>query len=592
MPSYMPNPQILIIVTHSGTDYYLSAKNTVVIRIENGFDTATVLLDNQGSETYLDKATENDAIEIKVKDASENSWTTIFKGVIDVANPSLMNTTGDLLTLKCAGAGYGLAQTACGQEYGTQSKYPTLDTIAEIITDATHGILPAFTNKILEGGASGFSYTNTVETIAGTITFYSSPYKPCMNVINDLCDLVTALKDGSAGPHWIVTTGSKFLLATIASHHVDIAAEGWTTYYGGSQSAATLEQGKDFLTSGFNTMRPEANYVLHYGVLRKPPRDIWSEGNAADWTGEMIISDEETIVKVGDYSLKCDDNGGLALTARYSFTDLDLTKLGSFRNPPLVSYWKHKMGAVGVVYVILAHNDLNNYFYHTVFNNDSTLNIWSKDDIVVGPYAEDGVWTVGAGAPSWTNINRFIIQHVTANQVTYWDDIRFEGLICRAAYNSDNITDRKAKMKTIIDNVGKDDSGSTSDNTGTIALLTYADLLKMQSTPTIAQVVTCMIKDLLPGQLLHIHGEKKIGGSFNIDKDMRVSKLTHYINEQGFTTVSDVTDDLANSTIRTAHNDWNTIFQAVRPDYQDRQATNIKAGEVDLDVPILAVDYA
>jgi hypothetical protein len=124
-----------------------------------------------------------------------------------------------------------------------------------------------------------------------------------------------------------------------------------------------------------------------------------------------------------------------------------------------------------------------------------------------------------------------------------------------------------------------------------MAQMAYAELLKAQSTPTIGQFTVSMIKDLLPGQLLHIHAQKRAVGTFAIDMDMRVLEFEHQISDQGFKTQVTVSSDVLNSSARTRYNDWNTIFQSVRPDMQDRQASSIKAGDMDIRITKLEKDY-
>ena len=79
-----------------------------------------------------------------------------------------------------------------------------------------------------------------------------------------------------------------------------------------------------------------------------------------------------------------------------------------------------------------------------------------------------------------------------------------------------------------------------------------------------------------------------------MDTDFRCIALSHLIvpKSKVYNTTLTLTTDLTNSSFRSRVNSWNTVAQALRPEFQDRQATNIKAGDVDIDVPILGVDYA
>jgi hypothetical protein len=146
----------------------------------------------------------------------------------------------------------------------------------------------------------------------------------------------------------------------------------------------------------------------------------------------------------------------------------------------------------------------------------------------------------------------------------------------------------------ITDNVGKDDT--FIDDTGMIAQLAYGELLRAQKTSLVGTFTTPMIKDLLPGEFLHLHARKRLNGTFAIDSSstsgpFRVPLLTQNIVKGGFTTTIHVTNDVTNSRSRNAFTDMNTVMANMRPEFQNRQATNIKAGTVDVNVPILETDY-
>lgn len=592
-------PEAKIVITHSGTDYTFQNEGytqIVVRRNENGFDTATVYFEDTAAKNWQAKIDKGDAIAIYQKDRSNSSWVTLLKGMVRLVAPFLPN---DLLRLECDGAGYGFGETVCGEEYGVESSNSSLDTIKEILTDATYGVVPKWVNKILGSGtSSGYSYDSTnVETITGAIKYVAFPYKPNHKVVGDLCDLVTAIKAGSAGPHWIVDTDDNFRLKTIGS----TGDASWTKYYGGSQAEATLEQGKHLVNFTFQQLAPEANYILYYGILRKPAADYLTEGDTTHlqniWgtANNLNIASEGSIVKVGSTSLKTygQVTAGQAFYPSTKDAGWDFTQIGSEKNPPTFEYYNY-IGATwgGQTTFIALCDDGSNYFYKD-FQNDTTGR-WNKHSRIIGPYYRKGVdWDV-QGSPSWTDIDYILIYHALAGSAIcteYWDDMHFEGLICRGAKDSTQITSEKLKTKVIIDDVGKDDSMTQTDDSGTIARLAYVELLRRSSSPLIGSVTVPIIPDLLPGQFLHTHAKKKSDGSFRIDKDMRVTRAVHNISMNGFTTNIRITDDLTNSHPRSAFNDMNKVLSDMRPEWQDRQATNIKAGSVDLTVAILETDY-
>jgi hypothetical protein len=97
--------------------------------------------------------------------------------------------------------------------------------------------------------------------------------------------------------------------------------------------------------------------------------------------------------------------------------------------------------------------------------------------------------------------------------------------------------------------------------------------------------------NLLPGQQLHVKAKKKVDGTFSIDKHFRVYRLTQAFSADGFISRCEVTDDLLNSHPRMPYNDVNKVLQSIRPEFQDRQATSIKTGVMDIYVPRLEKDY-
>ena len=599
----MSCPQIQTTVTHSAVDRVIDTLSAKIIRIENGFDTATIVFSNSlgiGSFYYSDYVAAGDAIKVEIKDSSEAAWTTVFNGIIKIPLPSL-SMNGNFLTVKCEGTGYGFGATVCAQEYGSTSRNPSLDTISEILTDATNGILPKWVNKILGSATdSGFAYTNTVENIAGTIPFISFPYKPNHKAIDDVCDILTALKAGAAGPHWIVTTGSKFLLTTIANHSAGIIAEGWNTYYGGSIVAATLVEGEDFIEHSFQKLSPEANYIIYYGNWSRPANcDAWTENNSGSWAATACaIADESGAgnYRVNSTSIKITPNHAVnPWAAAYPSTMNWSYDFSSFReyNVPTFNFWI-KRGATADMDVRLCTNGGGTFDYTLQPGPLAAAATWYHINLPVGNYyktAGSEIWTDSGG--DWSDIDFVAFLGSAANGINvYVDGMHFGGAaVCRVAKNSTSITANKLKVKVITDNIGKDDSLVATDATGTMAQMAYAELLKAQTTPTIGTFQTSMIKDLLPGQLLHIHAQKRADGTFVIDMDMRVLELEHQISDQGFKTQVTVSSDVTNSSARSRYNDWNTIFQSVRPEFQDRQAASIKAGGMDIRITKLEKDY-
>jgi hypothetical protein len=77
------------------------------------------------------------------------------------------------------------------------------------------------------------------------------------------------------------------------------------------------------------------------------------------------------------------------------------------------------------------------------------------------------------------------------------------------------------KIKVITDNIAKDDSLVASDDTGVMARMAYAELLRAQTTPMTGTFTTPIAPDALAGQLIHVHAKKKSDGTFAIDKNFK-----------------------------------------------------------------------
>lgn len=606
MPTYMTQPTTKL--TIATVEYQMKCPNIIVDRVENGMDTATVILTDVDAANFESNVDEGDAISVEVKDKNDASWIKIFNGVVTVCVASLNSQEGSLIKLKCDGAAYGFKRTSCGQEYGAESPLSTMDTIKEIVEDATYGIVDKWVERYLDLGSSGYSYTTSVETITGTINYAYFPYKPCNQAVNDLCDLVTAIKAGAAGCHWIVTTDDKFRLKTIGST-LDI----WYKYYLNSATDATLEQGVDFLGFIFEKLESEANYILYHGATVKPIGfDKWTENNAADW-GSNVTCDvtNDTYNVKGTYSIRMQSKntaGATTILARYPDSldlSLNFDKITGEYNVPVLHVWLACDAALwtynGTINIFML-TDATNYWATTartrqIFTQSSE---WAQVTIPVSanyPLSTNTPswfrgWTQ-VNSPDWADINGidFAWATNTDGDDLYIDNLYFKGYVLRGAKDSTLITNDKAKVKVITDNVAKYDTWDAATDTGTIARLAYKELLRLKGTPLVGRVTVKMLKDLLPGQYVHLHAKKKSDGTFQIDKDFRATRLKHIISMKGYNTTIMVTDDVTNSQPRMAYDDLNKVIADIRPEFQDRQATSFKTRDIDVTQQILEKDY-
>lgn len=625
MPSYMSIPQPKLVITHSAVDYTLSQymMDAKITRRENGVDVATILLADTLSNLYDGKLDEDDDVEISIKDQSAAAYTTLFDGVASMALPSL--TPLDVVTLKCDGAGYPLMRMNCGEQYGTESVNPTLDTLSEILTDATNGVVPAWVNKLgIDAGVSGYSLTTEVEAIAGSIRYLYFPYQPADKTISNVCEIVQALKGTNPGPHWMVTTGGKLLVSTIGTHHAAAVTEGWTNYYGGSQALSTVEQGIDFKTFHCQHLAKEANYILYHGKFRKPGSgDVWTNGNAANWDTSVVnaawqctMSDESGagLFVVGSNSLEAyGDTNGQSFDFMYpSSKDAtwDLTKIGGEHNIPSINFYMQCDANVdrtgNYPEIVLAKytepggvpvlDGQATYLGPSLPTDDR----WYHFNFPIGPYwksaNKDWEGWHPRNTPGWIDIDGVYFRADSKAGVrgkVYIDGLQINGYVLRGAREAVYSAGNPCKMKVVTDDEGKDDTIVASDDTGTMAQLAYAEYLRSSSTPRVGNFMIPLLKDLWPGMFMHVHAKKKADGTFTVDDDFRVTKLMHHItaDTKGCATTVQVTDDVKNANARASYNDLNRVLRAVRPEFQDRQATSVKMREIDITQAVLEKNY-
>jgi len=535
---------------------------------------------------------------------------------------------GNIIKVECDGAGYGLGVMLCGDEYGTDSANSGLDTIKTIIEDNSNGIVDAWTNNVLGDTvgptASGYSYTTQIETIAGTIGYIYFPYKPCTKAINDVCDIVQAIKGTNAGPHWIVDTSNRVLLTTIGAHATP-ADSYWKTYWNITSEASTLTEGKDFTKFRFNTLSKEANYVLYHGPMVKPlVPDIWSNNNSANWgvNAYLAKADDAVDYQVGTHSISLTtqnyDGPPKKHAVAYYPSSMDLglniNAMGGEYTAPTFHAWAMMDAA------FYADTD-NDYcfafftsatdFYYTVdqYGAGPTRRMFgNSDEWVEFTFPVGSNWNLQpsnlpkwiwgfnrVGTPSWTNINAVGVDFFFGNNgLEGWiDGVYLGGSVQRAARQVVAYTAADpCKIKLITDSVAKDDTLNAADDSGLIGRLLYAEYLRSSSTPTVGSFTTKdMIPNLLPGQLIPLEAKKRVDGTYKIDDTFRALRVIHNIVGNSYSTTVEVTDDLKNANPRPVPSQYNALLGAVRPETQDRQASSIKLRDIDITQSILEKSY-
>jgi len=586
-----------------------------VKRRENNYDTAVLSFVDRYSAYYEDSIAKFDEIKIYFKNASEGSWTQFFGGTIRNVMPSTSGQ-GYLYQVLCKGYGAALEATHCNRDYGSESAHPTLDTAKEILQD----LVSNFVNKSFAGSNTGYGITNTkIADIASgaTIKYVNNPYRSCLEVVNIVCELASAIGGGSsAGAHWIVDNNKNLIVNTIGAHE---NTEVWPDWWNTDRANSTLEEGVDFLDCTIVDKSEEfANKVVLVTDFRRPAYDsIFTDGHASDWGAETAWgsppftvnwTDDATTKIVGNYSLKADMGGNFS-GSRYGWypagqnAGWDITKWGSERNPPRWNFY-HRSHYLNIVEVRMFTTDYQTDYYKLdvgglVFYDDP-IDTWVFHSIPVGPYhasvadSQEPRWVVGGGNPDWSNINGicFYLQQTQDNEWLHLDDMHFSGKIARCAYNSTNIASNSEYQKVLISRNAMDDSCVAADDTGFAARIAYAELLRRQQQPkTIIFTTSTDLKAAMPGQKIHVHACKKADGTFRVDADMRIVELQAEFSGTGglFFTVTATTDLLNTRPVNLP--DQYALWQE-NMFVNSAEAKNIRSGaEVDLLIPLISKDY-
>ena len=619
MAKWQKSPIAEAVVTHNGEAFTFDAhyQAMIVRRRENGFDTGTIILEDTQSRNYSSKVDADDTVTINQKDRGDPTWATPLSGIIRRVDP-LRTEEGNFLKIECDGAGWGVDAMSCADEYGSDSANSGLDTVKEMIDDNGNGIIDAWTNEIFNTAVnSGHSYTTAIEAIAGNISYIYFPYKPCGKSINDVCDIVQAIKGTNAGPHWIVDTSDRFLLTTVGAHSVagENPAQYWHTYW---RAGTTLTEGVDFKEFRFQKLAKAANYVLYHGKFRRPiDGDVWTEGNHAQWGvtgGASTVASSATRV-VDAWSINCTNlTGAQTGTFFYPSTQdwaFDLTAFGGTYNSGELHFYA-RLGYIfnaPTMMQVRLWTSAGNYYRADILAEviGMAAGNWKHFILPVGPtgvhnerFGDFTGWN-STGAPDWTNINAvefaFTVGGAGVNATSLLvDGLRFAGHVLRGARQAAAFSSTdKMKLKVITDEVAKDDTckagtpGTT--DVGVMGRLCKAEYLRLSTTPTVGTFTTSIANDLLPGQLVAVKAKKKADGSYGIDADFRVPYFEHHMMLPSSVTMWQVTSDVVNANPRSMPTQMNVLLGAIRPEFQDRQASSLKTRDIDITQTILEESY-
>jgi hypothetical protein len=531
------------------------------------------------------------------------------------------------------------------QDYGLESTNG-LATIKNILQNVTNGIVDKYVESRLDtGGASGYTVSSTyVEDIAGNIKYIVFPYKPVRNCLNDLIDLVQAIKtDSATGMHWIgytkespADTFTHYLAVAEVDDHEHVGAPAledlWPTWWNNNEAGSTIVVKQDMIVNDFVKLPPEANYILYFG-------NCWIPGNGDYITEEPAGASSLWISGVGNFtstrtSIGAGAVGGVddpivgstclqmeptnAPFVGYSYypTGRDLgwniENISSPTSIPKLVWYEYQTDATPLDafnYLVFMATDNtthcggtnDNYFSGNITYLTTVIpDKWFRVEVPIGPHwaidpslrEDTGVqafeW-VKVGTPLWNDINIVVFSCGDTN--TYdrcIDGLHLEGQVIRGAYLS---SPAYTKIKKIQDHVAKDDSLEASDDSGTMAQLAYAELLRAARRPIHGTIAIPGKPTILAGQKAHIHAAKYSGG-YRVDKAMMFHQHHLHMGSRGLISYLTLTDDLKNSRPMSPVDQYNLIKKMATPADQNRTMSSIKSWPIDITHTILEKAYS
>lgn len=595
-------------VTHGGATTTLTKTvSWQVTRRENGFTSAILTFTNTQSKLYPNIVDRLDTINCYFKFEKDSSWTKIFAGSIYSVHPHLSGDE-EILKVNARGLGYALDATHCNVDYGSESSNPAMATPKQIWDD----VVDNYVNKSFGGDATGYSLTNTyIADIASglSITYLNNPYRVNSDVLNRVCQIVSAYEGGSAGPHWMVDTSGNLIINTIGAHENPTQ---WPDWWNTDEAGSTLKQGLDFATYVISSKAEAfANNILFLTDFRRPGYDYWTNNHSGLWgTVDCDLLDEATIKVVGSHSLRITSthvaNPAFCYYPSSQDAGWDVTKWGSINTVPVIGFYgRRNMALGGTAGDIRLFTTDYNTDYFKIYQLDKYIasqDEWYNLSFRIGPHylenpLREGDTTVKYkwyefGSPDWTDINgiAFRIPSYVGDDYLYIDDLHFgQGKIIREAKNSTNITANKEKQLIFISKTAMDDSGIATDDSGMAARYAYAELLRRQKIPLTIQFTVRIKPSMLPGQKIHVHAAEAEDGTFNVDKDFRILRLIHGRAGKNVFTAVTATDDLTNSFPITTMTQRQLLTEYVL--VNNREALDMKSGDVDLLIPRLTKDY-
>ena len=597
-------------------DQAVSIKN---VRPENGISSLTLLINDYNSKYYTNGISNHTQIDLAIKCELPASYTTTFSGLVHDLRP-VMTVEGEMLKVDCWGWGIALDKTLCDTSFGTESVHPTTDTPEEILDY----LIANFVKKRFGPAGAATQWSMDTEDIDAphadfSITNLTSNYQTNLTLVNRLCDLINAhaVSDSDIGVHWFVDPSKHFRMKEIDKNSTD---EEWMQYYGWNWTKYNFKESKRIIARNFHTqVNDYYNSIILASAFRKPAYDTWTENNSGDWGAtDCTLSDdvgggagEPAAPVVGTYHLKAESNiDGTCYFFYPSTQDLgiDITKIGSQNSVPRLNFQLATTDVNGNVQIGVhmvtdwAGADHFSYIGPTpAYELEDKLHddlLWGFMSIPIGPYAmapieyDNFKWSK-VGDADWSDINeiRFQFDGTADREDIFVDDLHISGKIVRHAYDASEIDATKKERQLLIRlDTALDDTLETTNNTGTAALLAEAELYKRTATPVVGTLEFDLKEDMLPGQKIKVWAGRKPDGTYRWSEQiMRIRKLTHIIDRNGFRTTAEVTSDVTNCNTRGITDQYSILMESTAA-LNHGEAKDLKASGVDPLIPRLAWD--
>jgi len=441
------------------------------------------------------------------------------------------------------------------------------------------------------------------------------------------------------GLHWIVipsnvTPNIQLVVAPVGDHGVYGANNScyiedvWETYC----PLNPIIVKEDMIQAQFKTEVPLANVVLVAGKFVYPKDDMWTE-RLTDWNVQHLggaghsvtLSLNNTIAVKGNTSLLFHVYAPLLATCRgmlYRPFSIEFDKIISEDNPvnlcmqiygnakgdfmklrlycnndaPILE-WMPSGGAT-VIRGSYFEVDLKQYL------PSSGTEKWHKIEIPITyndliDVNKEGTWTayndIGYPPPNWSNV-KWLVFYTGINTggipgtTNDWflDDICVVGNIVRGAYTNDcgleSIDDCKIgcikhygiRTYTIRDSLAQTDSLDPNDDNNTLAQVALYELLRHRIPRTTATIQVPLYPSIKAGQIVHIKYNQLEDGSYVIDREFRITKVTHQFSIEGAKTILEITDDVRNSLPINTSDPFTVLLRAVNPDTQTKTLASLK----------------